>query len=123
MHEMSVCQALLAQVARIAEERGATAVHRILMELGPLCGVDAGQLQAAFAVMRGGGVASGAELEIEPVGVRVACGACGSETGARANRLICGACGDYRTRLISGDELRLMRVELRVPGPRTTLTA
>jgi len=120
---MSVCQALLAQVARIAQDRGATAVKRISIELGPLCGVDAGQLEAAFAVMRRGGLAAGAELAIASVGVRVACAACGKESEATPNRLICAACGAYRTRLMAGDELRLMQVELRMPEPRAALPA
>jgi Zn finger protein HypA/HybF involved in hydrogenase expression len=28
------------------------------------------------------------------------------------NRLLCASCGDFRTRIISGDELILQRVEL-----------
>ena len=31
---------------------------------------------------------------------------------ATANRLVCGSCGDYRTQLVSGDELLLASLEL-----------
>jgi hydrogenase nickel incorporation protein HypA/HybF len=115
VHELSVCQALLAQVDRLARDRGATAVNRILIDLGPLSGVDGEQLEAAFAVMRRGGVAAAADLAIRSVGVRVACADCRAETDARPNRLLCAACGSHRTRLVAGDELMLMQVEMRMP--------
>jgi hydrogenase nickel incorporation protein HypA/HybF len=44
--------------------------------------------------------------------VRVRCEQCGAESEASPNRLLCGACGDYHTRLLSGDELLLVSVEL-----------
>jgi hydrogenase nickel incorporation protein HypA/HybF len=42
----------------------------------------------------------------------VRCETCGAETEAEPNRLICATCGDYHTRLVSGDEMMLMSVEL-----------
>jgi hydrogenase nickel incorporation protein HypA/HybF len=48
--------------------------------------------------------------------VRVRCTRCGTESPAHANRLICPACGDFRTQLLSGDELLLAQVELALPG-------
>ncbi|MDH3363956.1 MAG: hydrogenase maturation nickel metallochaperone HypA, partial [Gammaproteobacteria bacterium] len=53
-----------------------------------------------------------AELVIEVADVVVRCSQCDSETTVTPNKLLCGSCGDFRTRLISGDELTLMRVEL-----------
>ena len=49
---------------------------------------------------------------IEPAPVRVRCTQCGAESPARPNRLLCASCGDYRTRLISGDEMLLANLEL-----------
>jgi hydrogenase nickel incorporation protein HypA/HybF len=115
VHELSICQALLSQVAEIARNRGALAVERITIELGPLCGVDSALLQNAFAVMRLRGVAKDAALVLEPVAVCISCIACGARTKTRANRLTCGVCGGFRTRVVSGDELRLRQVEMRLP--------
>ena len=53
-----------------------------------------------------------ADLAIEEQAIRVTCLSCGAESEASANRLLCAACGDYRTRLVSGDEMLLMSVEL-----------
>ena len=44
--------------------------------------------------------------------VRVRCEQCGAETDALPNRLLCGACGDFRTQLLSGDEMLLASLEL-----------
>jgi hydrogenase nickel incorporation protein HypA/HybF len=116
VHELSVCQALLTQVAASARQHGAEAVERITIEIGALSGVEPLLLLDAFSVMRSGSVASGAELMIETIGVSVSCLTCGARTETQANRLVCAACGGFRTRVISGDELRLRRIEMRVPG-------
>jgi hydrogenase nickel incorporation protein HypA/HybF len=111
---LSVCQALLAQVAEIAASRGADHITRITIEVGPLSGVDAALLASAFTIVRAGGCASEATLSIEATAVEICCLNCGSQSQTAPNRLICAACGGYRTRVVAGDELRLRRVELRV---------
>jgi hydrogenase nickel incorporation protein HypA/HybF len=112
MHELSVCHALLDQVALIAKRHHAANVGHITVRIGPLSGVEPGLLAQAFPLARAGTLAETAELVIEPAPVRVRCGACDAETDASANRLLCGACGDYHTRLVGGDELLLVSVEL-----------
>ncbi|MEP6548920.1 MAG: hydrogenase maturation nickel metallochaperone HypA [Gammaproteobacteria bacterium] len=114
MHELSVCQALLTQVADIAAARGARAVERIFIEVGPLSGVEPAQLRSAFAVLRAGSCAAEAILSIESTLVIVRCTVCGAESPTAPNRLLCGECGGYRTRVVTGDELCLRRVELRI---------
>ena len=117
MHELSICQALLAQVTELAMSRGAQAVERITIEVGPLSGVDASLLASAFDIVRAGSCASQAFLCIEPIAIEVRCDVCGTQSAAVANRLVCASCGAYRTRVVAGDDLRLRRVELRVAGP------
>lgn len=118
MHELSVCQALLTQVANIAAERGAGAVERITIEIGPLCGVEPELLARAFTVARAGGCAAGATLSIELTAVEISCLSCGARSQTAPNRLVCAECGGYRARVVAGDELRLRRVELHVLDAR-----
>jgi hydrogenase nickel incorporation protein HypA/HybF len=118
VHELSVCQALILQVAAIAKERGAEAVERIVLEVGPLSGVDAALLARAFEVARAGSCAADAALAIETPQVTVSCVSCGARSQTAPNRLLCGACGGHRTRILAGDELNLRRVELRMREPR-----
>jgi hydrogenase nickel incorporation protein HypA/HybF len=123
VHELSVCQALLGQVAEIAKTRGASAVERITIEVGPLSGIEPELLASAFAILRAGGCAAKALLSIEPTRVTISCVACGAPSPAEPNRLVCAVCGGFRTRIIAGDELRLRRLELRMPQSRLVLTA
>lgn len=121
MHELSVCYGLLSKVERVARDHSATGVARILLQVGPLSGVEPTLLRRAWPVAATNGIAAGATLDIEAAEIRVHCSHCGARTAATANRLLCGACGDYRTRVISGDELILKTVELETPRvPRDT---
>ncbi len=112
MHELAICQALMNQVESIAAERNARSVVSIVVGMGPLSGVEAQLLKHAYPVASAGTVAEGAELVIEDLPVRIKCTQCDNESDALPNKLVCKACGDWRTTLISGDELLLMRVEL-----------
>lgn len=112
MHELAVCQGLMRQVEQIAQREHAERVTRILLSIGPLSGVEPQLLADAFPIAAAGSVAAAAELVIEQLPVRVRCLSCGAESTATANRLLCGACGDYRTQLLSGDELLLSSLEL-----------
>lgn len=113
MHELAICQALLDQVAAIARQRDAR-VTLVRVALGPLSGVEPQLLRQAYALARAGTAADGAALAIEETPVRVRCRRCNAETAAIPNRLLCGACGDWRTDIVSGDEMMLMQLELEV---------
>jgi hydrogenase nickel incorporation protein HypA/HybF len=112
MHELSVCQAMLMQVETIAKRENASQVSRIVIRIGPLSGVVPELLQQAFTIARAGSIAAEAELVASLQQVRIRCLQCGAECDATVNSLICCECGDYRTQLISGDELLLTSVEL-----------
>ena len=112
MHELSVCNALLTQVERIAAERHAHRVTRIVLRIGPLSGIEPALLRRAYPLAAAGTVAADAELVIEPAAVVVRCGQCGAETPVPANRLLCGQCGGFRTRVISGEDMILQTLEL-----------
>ncbi len=112
MHELSVCNALLDQVERIARDRASSMVKRIVIKIGPLSGIEPELLRRAYPLAAARTVAEHAELVIEHADVVVRCTECGAESSVPVNRLLCGSCGDFRTRLIGGDELILQRVEL-----------
>jgi hydrogenase nickel incorporation protein HypA/HybF len=114
MHELAICQALIDQVAELAEERCAASVSDVFVAVGPLSGVESALLQNAFPIAVAGTVADGAELHIDILPVRVHCKDCDAESEVAANRLLCAQCGTWKTRLVSGDELLLTRVELEI---------
>ena len=112
MHELAICQALLAQVREVAAKHNATAVELIVLSVGALSGVEPVLLERAFEVARAGTVAAAAELEIRSGPIRVSCRSCGTDSEAVANRLLCAACGDWRVDVTAGEELLLLSLEL-----------
>lgn len=113
MHELAICQSLMDQVTGIALERDAQSVASIIVGIGPLSGVEVSLLKNAYSIACAGTVAENAELVIECLPLRVRCTQCDSESEVLPNKLTCKQCGDWRTTLVSGDEMMLMSVELR----------
>ena len=103
---------LMQQVEGIARERRAEKVTSITLSIGPLSGVEPDLLRHAYPLAAAGTVAEEAELIMDTTAIVVRCSQCDSETTVTPNKLLCGSCGDFRTQVISGDELVLMRVEL-----------
>lgn len=112
MHELAICQSLMNQVESLALEHRAQGVTAIVVAIGPLSGVEAQLLKNAYPLASAGTVAQQAELIIENLPIRIKCSICNSESDALPNKLVCNKCGDWRTTLVSGDELLLMSVEL-----------
>jgi hydrogenase nickel incorporation protein HypA/HybF len=119
MHELSVCLSLLREVERIARENNAGRVTKIAVTVGPLSGVEPDLLQNAYPLAVAGTIAEDAEFQIEVSDVFVKCSQCGAESPAKPNRLLCGECGDYRTNLVSVDEMVLQSLELDDIGSAT----
>ena len=118
MHELSVCIALLDKVQALAAERGAGKVTEIVLKIGPLSGIEVPLLRHAYPLAAAGTVAEGANLVIDTAKVVIRCSQCGAESEVAANRLLCTSCDDFRTNVISGDELVLERVELETGNDR-----
>lgn len=112
MHELAICQALIGQVTDVARKENAAAVSDIYVSVGPLSGVEGPLMQNAFPIAAAGTVADAATLHLEAMPIRVHCEECGADSEVKMNRLVCKDCGDWRTSLVSGDELLLQRVVL-----------
>lgn len=112
MHELAICQALMDQVEDIASQRDAVSVTGIQLGIGPLSGVESQLLKDAYPFASSGTIAENSQLFIESLPVRVHCDQCEKESETVPNKLVCRHCGNWRTTLVSGDELLLMRVEL-----------
>lgn len=111
MHELSICLALINQVNDIARAHNAQRVERIVLRVGPLSGVEPDLLRNAFPLAATGSVAENAGLVIETTGVAIRCTSCGVESEVPPNRLVCPHCGDFRTRVILGEDMVLQTLE------------
>lgn len=110
MHELAICQALIEAVMSIADEQHASSVNEIHISIGPLSGVESALLKNAFPIVAAGTIAAAAILHLHSMPVKIVCEQCGTETEVAANRLVCSYCDNWRTQLVSGDELLLERV-------------
>ncbi len=112
MHELAIAQALVGQIEAIARERAAQSVPLVVIGVGPLSGIEAQSLKNAYPLATAGTVAEGSELRIESIPVRVHCQSCEKASDTSPNHLVCRHCGDWKTQLLSGDELLLVSLEL-----------
>jgi len=112
MHELAICQSLMNQVEQIVNDNNAQRATSITIGMGPLSGVEDQLLKNAYPLASVGSVGEGAELIIQLLPLRVKCNTCDTESDVLPNKLVCKQCGDWKTTVISGDELMLMSVEL-----------
>lgn len=112
MHELAIAQGLVGEVERVAAAHAALSADLVVVRIGVMSGVEATLLERAFSVASAGTVAAGAQLEIETGPLIVWCPACGVESEARDGKVLCASCGDWKVRIVSGEELLLVRVGL-----------
>ena len=115
MHELSVCQALIEQVESLAAEHSAVNVSEIVVRIGPLSGIEQPLLEQAYEIARAGTIAQSAHLVMEEAPLIVHCDDCNQDADVEPDQLVCPLCGNWRTTLVSGDELLLARLELETP--------
>jgi len=125
MHELAICQsilaqAILAQALTVAEFHKSREIGKIRLRIGPLAGVEPDLLKFAFPNVAAGTLGARAELTIETSGVSVECRICGVVSEVPPNRLLCVACGAWRVAVLRGDEMSLDGVELIEPRSRVS---
>jgi hydrogenase nickel incorporation protein HypA/HybF len=114
VHEYSLVQSLVGRVEALAAERRATAVHRLVVSVGELAGLDPGLFQTAYDTFRAGTICEQAGMVLRTVPARWSCPGCGREI-ARGEILTCGACGLPAKLSAGADEILLETVEMEVP--------
>jgi len=77
MHELAICQALIAQIEAVAGKRAAR-VRQVYLGIGPLAGVEPRLLADAYPLVCAGTIAEGSRLDIEATDIRVRCRTCGN---------------------------------------------
>lgn len=111
MHEMSLVKSLLAQVQSIVTNNGAESANEVLIEIGPLSGVETELVQSAFAQAT---QAENVEMKllIDNVPLMVRCRECQHESRLDDFVFRCLACHSGCVQVIRGDEVRLVSVTL-----------
>jgi hydrogenase nickel incorporation protein HypA/HybF len=115
MHEIGLCESVLAAVERRAEGRP---VAGLTLRVGTLLRVVPEAFAQSFEMVAAGSVAEGATPELVFVPVQGRCEDCGETFESHDAILACPACGGVRVAREGGDDLVLEA--LRYRGARAT---
>jgi hydrogenase nickel insertion protein HypA len=114
MHEISLVQGLLQQLAELAQQNKMTKVVSVTMNIGPLSGVVEDSFRFGFDILsKEDELVRGATLIIQTTPVTYRCSQCNySEKTTGAKPAGCPECGELFLFAEGGDELILQTVEM-----------
>ena len=111
MHEMALCESLVAIIEEQATIEHFCRVHSVSLEVGALAGVEVEALRFGFQVVSQDTVAEGAELKILPSKVFARCPLCGAQELMLPPSGSCLQCGGKLHRT-DGRELSIKEMEV-----------
>jgi hydrogenase nickel incorporation protein HypA/HybF len=109
MHEVSMCEHLLALLEQEAKRHGVKKIIRLRLEIGRLACLEPEALRFAFDAMAPGTIA--AELQIDQPPIRATCKDCGVTVELDSRFGPCTSCGGARLEVRRGEEMRLLEME------------
>jgi hydrogenase nickel incorporation protein HypA/HybF len=112
MHEMSVATHLLNLCIENAESNSAKNISKITIKIGKLSGVEPHFLTSAFDVIKVDTLAANAELVFIYQDVVARCDKCKKDYQIEDYYIACPECGNVDVKIIDGEELILMSLEL-----------
>jgi hydrogenase nickel incorporation protein HypA/HybF len=110
MHEMAITQSVVEAVCTQAAGRRVLAVN---LEVGTLTAVIPDAMQFCFDLATEGTVAAGAQLNIDMPQGRAHCKACDQDFELPDPILLCTNCGSANVRVISGQQLKILSMEVK----------
>ncbi len=109
MHELSLCEAIAHKVRERANGRPVT---EVVIRVGHLRQVVPDAMEFSWMMLTDGTGLEGCRLKIEQIPATVACGECRDETRLTAPILSCGSCGSTNVKLMTGEELMVVSLEI-----------
>ncbi len=109
MHELSICSAIANTAAKHADGRS---VSQVTVQIGHLRQVVPDALQFSWEVVSSTTDLKDAALVIEQVPAVVECTNCGARTILDLPILACGKCEGFDVKLLSGEELLVVSIDL-----------
>ncbi|HUI30259.1 MAG TPA: hydrogenase maturation nickel metallochaperone HypA [Candidatus Acidoferrales bacterium] len=110
MHELSIAGNILEIVNENTD--GGSEVKSIKVKIGRLAGVIPDSLEFCFSAITKDTPLEKAKLEIENVEVVVHCNSCGAAFAVEDFFFQCQNCGSPDVKVISGNELQVVEVEI-----------
>jgi len=109
VHEIGLCQSVLAAVEGKAGGRRVTGVR---LRVGALHRVGPEAFDQTFSLVASGSVADGADVDVVVVPVEGHCRGCGQDWEAEDQLPLCPECGSTDVALTGGDDLVLESLEI-----------
>lgn len=112
MHEMSLCEGILQILESEAERQQFKRVKQVILEIGPLSGVEISAMEFCFDVIMKNSIADQARLEIIKPEAKAWCMQCAESVTIQQRYDACPLCGNYQLQITSGDEMRIKELEV-----------
>ncbi len=113
MHELSIVEAILAQVQEEVRQAGATGrVTRLDLIIGRLSGVNPDSIRFDFELLGPGTLMEGAEICIREPAAVCACRGCGARSEIDELVATCPRCASHDVAIEGGQELILQSIEV-----------
>ena len=112
MHEYSIVQSLLDSCDENARKNNATKVTKVIVKIGVMSGVEPSLLQSAFDTFKEKTICQEAEFIINMQDILVKCNDCQEESILQKLEYCCPKCGSSNLKVLDGEEMYLMRLEL-----------
>jgi hydrogenase nickel incorporation protein HypA/HybF len=111
MHELSICSAIADAAAKHADGHPVT---QVTVQIGHLRQVVPDALQFSWEIVAPtmAQELNKADLIVEEVPAVVECTSCNARTTLDLPILSCGSCGSFEVKLISGEELRVVSIDM-----------
>ncbi|QIR15402.1 hydrogenase maturation nickel metallochaperone HypA [Shewanella aestuarii] len=112
MHEYSIVSALIEQCEDLAKQHQANAIRRVEVKIGILSGVEPALLSQAFETFKLDGICANATFNMHIQPLLLMCNQCGIESEQTARTVICPHCQSNDTRIMDGEDMMLMQLEM-----------
>lgn len=109
MHEMGITQGIIDLCLQHAADKP---IRVVVIEIGKLSGVVPEAIEFCFAACSCDTLAEHARLEIRQTGGRGLCLECGQDQPVERLYDSCRRCGGYALDIISGEEMRVIEIEV-----------
>lgn len=112
MHEYSIVQSLIDSCQEHVKANDARKVTKVVVKIGVMSGVEPHLFSEAFSVFKEDTVCNDAELVLNVQKVKIECNDCGDIQELQKNEYLCPKCQSENIKIIDGEEMFLMQLEL-----------
>jgi hydrogenase nickel incorporation protein HypA/HybF len=112
MHEMSIAQSLVEIIRHTVEEDDLERVRELRMKLGECSGVVPDSLEFCFQALVANTSLSHCALHIERIPFQIRCNSCSKVSRNEGGFGLCPLCGSADTKILSGNELQVVEIEI-----------